>query len=500
MILSNFFKFSFFVSLLFLISCSDKNNIIKEVSLNSLSSISSLQGSFSKTDSEEEEENPELRFSFQMMSADPKAVLPADKMVKVGALVEIDGAMSENAVSYRWSFDVFPENSNTIINDQTASAISFRPDVEGLYLVKLVVRDADINSEASYLAIRATTDNTPPSFRFSTTGSSWNNGFPRETRIRLRDIVDDEKVSFAEIDYGDGNKTVFYKEELDRLRGNINHHYLSAGSYKVTVSIFDNKGLKTTKSTMINLRARDRIPSLKYSVNSASGTAPFTLQVDTSATSDSNNDKPFSFYFDWDDGASAYGKDVVFTHTYTKPGIYTVEAFMRDKRLGERYNYFTVYIDDPDNPGTYKAPAGGSPPIVNLKNSTDNFSGQVPLTITFDASETFDLEGDDFEIFWSFDGFSNKEFEKGLRVTKTYEYPGKYALLVGARDSHGNEYMRYYEVFVYDPLYKEKPSFTIRQRSSNPYRINFNTSVSELYGIPANYRFWNLGDGNFSSF
>ena len=62
-------------------------------------SISSFQAHSSQNDSEqEEEENPELRFSFQMMSTDPKAVLPDDKLVRVGSSVFVGGFLSQLAI------------------------------------------------------------------------------------------------------------------------------------------------------------------------------------------------------------------------------------------------------------------------------------------------------------------------------------------------------------------------------------------------------------------
>ena len=442
------------------------------------------------------EEEPELRFSFQMMDSSPTAVLPDDKIVKVGALVSIDGAMSEGAESYRWSFDVFPTDSNSIINDSSSRSISFTPDVPGLYLVKLVVRDMSANSKASYLAVRAEEDNSPPSFNFGLIGS-WNNGFPQAVRIRLENIDDDNEISLIEVDYGDGHQTVFYDREVESLDDVIEHYYLKEGSYEITVSMIDNQGGKTTKSTTINLRKDSKIPHLKYSVNSVSGVAPFTLRVDASASFDPDNNNPLHFYWDWGDDEATYTKDTVSTHTYTEPGIYTVYPFTADRGAGERYNSFTVYVDDPDDPGAYSAPNGGSPPVLNLANTTSSYAGKAPLTVHFDASESFDLEGDSFEAFWGFEGFSFKKFEEGLKVSKTYDNPGYYPFHVTLRDSHGNEFIHSSAVFVYDPLVKEQSRFFARQTSSDPYEVRFLATTQQLYGVPAQYFFWELGNGHF---
>ena len=122
----------------------------------------------------------------------------------------IDGAMSTGtSLSYRWNFDVFPVHSNAKINDPTASSISFTPDVPGLYLVKLVVRSSNTNSQASYLAVRAVEENAPPTFDNPSYGIV-SNGWPKRVQIRINNVDDsDGEIRFIEADYGNGKKTVF---------------------------------------------------------------------------------------------------------------------------------------------------------------------------------------------------------------------------------------------------------------------------------------------------
>ena len=478
-----------------LMSCMEKEDFLKP----SLGSHSSFQYHSSLNTDYQAEEEPELRFSFQMKEEDPTAVLPADKMVTVGALVSIDGSLSTGTnLSYRWNFDVFPTFSNAVIDDPTASSISFTPDVPGLYLVRLIVRDGSTNSEARYLKVRAVTGNSPPNFSISSIGLR-SNGFPKQTKIWLSGIQDDGEIHLVEVDYGDGHQTVFQGKELAMIYNSIDHYYLKKGMYEVKVAMIDDKGARTEKSTMLDLTSDNEIPVLKYSANSASGTAPFTFRVDASASFDPDNNSPLHFYWDWGDGNTAYTKDVVSTHTYTKPGAYEVYAYVADSKEGEKEHLFMVYVDDPNNPGTYTAPAGNTPPVISLANTALNiFAGEAPLTVNFDASESFDLEGDSFEAFWYFSNSPYREYEKGLTVSKTFNNPGRHLAFLGLRDSKGNESMRYFNVYVYDSSVEEKPRFFARQQSNDPYKIKFNASTEELYGVPARYRFWNSGDGNLS--
>ena len=216
-----------------------------------------------------------LRVIFQMPESPPGAVLPEDKVVSIGTEVVIDGTRSTGVgLSYRWSFDVFPVHSNTRIDNPTASVIRLTPDVPGLYLVKLVVRDSNNNSRPSYLAVRATLSNSLPSFGIYYRVQA--NGFPKPVQFTLQNPVDsDGEILFVEMEYGDGNRAVFNRREAEGLRYLIDHVYLASGVYNVKVALIDNKGGRTEKSLNVDLSQDNQIPVLKYTVNSTSGVAPF---------------------------------------------------------------------------------------------------------------------------------------------------------------------------------------------------------------------------------
>ena len=186
-----------------------------------------------------------------------------------------------------------------------------------------------------------------------------------------------------------------------------------------------------------------------------------------------------------------------FEHTYTAPGMYYVNTYTGDRENSEAYNWFTVYVDDLDNVGTYSAPPGGSPPVLNFKASSSPFVGVAPLTVNFDASQSFDLEGDAFEVFWHFDSLIFKRITKGLSVSKTFNNPGFHPVKVGLRDAHGNETVHHFDVLVYDSSVDEQPRFFASQDDNDPYNMHFSASYESLYGVLNRYFFWDLGNGDF---
>lgn len=438
-------------------------------------------------------------FFFYSAIALPIAILPEDIDVSVGTEVVIDGSNSMGEdLSYRWNFDVFPVLSNTRIDDPTASSIRFTPDVPGLYLIKLIVRNSTANSPPTYMRVRATEINALPSFSFTPHIKS--NGFPKLVRFRLRDISDsDGDVSFVEIDYGDGKQSTFYIEEIrSGFSGShrIEYYYKRSGVYNAKIALIDDKGGRTERSVSVDLSSDNHVPVLKYNTNSTSGVAPFTLRVDASQSFDPDNNTPLRFNWYWDDGTpDTYTENTVSTHTYTTPGIYQVEAFARDSTGSEVYNYFSVYVDDPNNLGTYSAPSGGSYPVLDLTASS-SIVGQAPLTVNFDASHSFDLEGDDFQVFWDFDGFIFKKLDKGLTTTRTYNYPGTYHVKVTVQDSHGNEYNNWFDVRVYDEDLDWSPQFVIAQNEDYEFDIFI---PNNIYGPAIQYAFWSFGDDSYDS-
>ena len=443
-------------------------------------------------------EPPSVEFEMPT-STPPGAVLPADKMVDVGTEVIIDGSSSTGtSLTYRWNFDVFPIQSNAKIDNPTASMIRFTPDVEGLYLVKLVVRDANNNSTPSYLAIRAVSSNTPPSFNLSYRTLS--SGFPKLVRLRVRSRSDDGEIRLVEVDYGDGHQVIYQGREADSIGYNIDHYYQTSGSYTAKVALIDDKGARTEESLVIDLSQDNQVPVLKYSVNSTSGTAPFTLRVDASTSFDPDNNTPLHFYWEWGHESDyAYTEDFISTYTYTEPGIYTVFALADDRAGGRVYNEFTVYVDDPDNPGTYSAPSGGSPPVLDIM-ATSPRVGTSPLTVNFDASRSFDLEGDNFEVFWYFYNFAvDKRHKEGLRVSQTFKAAGTYEFRVGIRDSHGNELIGYYEVLIYDTTADEEPRFFIEQRGPREFTMFIGNPLYDVSVTERNY-FWDFGDNTYGRF
>lgn len=92
----------------------------------------------------------------------PIANAGADQNINTATAVTLDGSassdMDSDSLSYIWSFTTQPEESNATLSDTHAINPSFVADVEGLYVLSLIVNDGVADSMADTVTITATAD------------------------------------------------------------------------------------------------------------------------------------------------------------------------------------------------------------------------------------------------------------------------------------------------------------------------------------------------------
>lgn len=106
-----------------------------------------------------------------VISAGEKNLAPVanagnDRNVDTGVLVSLDGAGSTDAnndeLNYEWHFVSKPKASQTSLVQAATVTPSFTPDVDGSYVIELIVDDGELKSEADRVRINAQTANSAP--------------------------------------------------------------------------------------------------------------------------------------------------------------------------------------------------------------------------------------------------------------------------------------------------------------------------------------------------
>jgi hypothetical protein len=96
----------------------------------------------------------------------PVADAGVDQSVAVGTSVDLDGSGSYDpngsALTYTWTFTERPLGSTSSITQDGTAAATFLADVEGTFVVALVVDDGTVSSAPDSLQVQAFIENNPP--------------------------------------------------------------------------------------------------------------------------------------------------------------------------------------------------------------------------------------------------------------------------------------------------------------------------------------------------
>lgn len=99
-------------------------------------------------------------------NAAPVANAGADRGVSTGSTVALDGSASSDAdfdpLTFSWSFTSIPAGSATTLLSAYTAAPSFIADVDGDYVVRLIVNDGFADSAAATITVTAVTGNVAP--------------------------------------------------------------------------------------------------------------------------------------------------------------------------------------------------------------------------------------------------------------------------------------------------------------------------------------------------
>jgi len=130
------------------------------------------------------------------------------------------------------------------------------------------------------------------------------------------------------------------------------------------------------------------------------------------------NKRPLAFRWDFGDGATS--EQAVVTHTYKKPGVYTVNLTVTnntDLECNKDAKTQTIKVSFPPQP---------------VMNSPE--TGCVGKEVILDATGTTDAEGDNISYLWDFgDGTTSKE----IKNTHVYKESGIYKVTLTAKDDSG---------------------------------------------------------------
>jgi len=291
---------------------------------------------------------------------------------------------------------------------------------DGLYLIQLTAYDQAGNFDEEAIAVIV--DNTPPQIGVPT----WN---PEEP---FADEEVEVSVWVSEGGYGSGikNVTLWYRTD-DEWR--FIEMVMPDGLWTATVpgqnagvnvefyvEAYDNvgNGAKTLIYSYMVKAPPNLSPLAMFSESAETVLTGEVIHFNASASYDPDG-SIVSYFWDFGDGTNITVTGAFVDHEYADSGVYTVTL--------------TVTDDDGATASTSAdKTVSNRPPVAYFtENATTVKTGEV---IHFDASESYDLDGNIVSYFWDFGDGTN---DTGVAVDHAYAKAGNYTVTLTVTDDDG---------------------------------------------------------------
>lgn len=314
------------------------------------------------------------------------------------------GSSDDNGIAaYSWNFGDGSATASGEIVEHTY-------DEQGDYNVVLTVTDTkgQISQVSTQITVQ-TADDLAPVASFTTSATTGE--APLDISFDAASSSDDNGIVSYNWDFGDGSAIV--------TGVSVSHRFENAGDYVVTLTVTDAAGQSSQQTKQISIQAiEDLAPVASFTTTASSGEAPLVVSFDASSSSDDN--EIVSYSWDFGDG-SALVSGVTATHSYTVAGNYTATLTVTDasNQTDSTTQIFTVSETV-------------LPPVANFSISVSE------LSVTVDASDSYDPEGGSLSYLWTFKDADDNLLHSASGVTYLYDFASagvKYiSLVVGSGD------------------------------------------------------------------
>ncbi len=329
---------------------------------------------------------------------------------------------SNTILSYTWDFG----DGATSTGMTTAHTYTQKAQGDGVYTVKLTVRFMDKVSGEQFEDTFQTTvviSNEKTAAYFTANPESGE--LPLKVHFDATSSYDPDGEIVAydwDLD-GDGNFDDGTGEEVD-------YTYTQEGDYDVTLRVTDNSGEYNTLTMTIEAGSIGGLRAT-ISTNVSEGEQYYVSQKYKfdGSLSQINTGKITKYTWDFGDGTDPV-KTRSAEHSFDKAGTYTVTLSVQDAEGNTDESTLEVKVIEE-----------GTPPEASITTSpaltSGKVTGTVPLTVSFDANDSFDKEDDIVDYEWDFEN-DGKVDTTGDTTTYTYQTEGSFEARLIVTDSVGN--------------------------------------------------------------
>ncbi|MFD1686374.1 PKD domain-containing protein [Halobellus litoreus] len=198
----------------------------------------------------------------------------------------------------------------------------------------------------------------------------------------------------------------------DATGATATYSYATAGTYTVDLTVTSDRTGSQTDSMTVTVEEANTAPVADAGADQ-SAVVGDTVSFDGSASSDADGDAlTYSWDFDGDGVEDATGATP--TYSYAAAGSYTVTLTVSDG-TATATDSMTVTVGEANNP----------PVIDSGLDPATNITATVNESVSFDASNSTDADGDSLTYSWDFDGDGTTD-STNATATYTYDTAGTY--------------------------------------------------------------------------
>jgi len=220
----------------------------------------------------------------------PVAAAGSDQTITTAnTSVELDGSASSDAdgdsLTYRWSFTSMPEGSAATLSEPAGSSPEFTPDINGNYIIELVVNDGTEDSALDSVTIVLNIPNEPPTGDAGpdqnvTTGSLVTLDGSESTDLEGGTLTFDWALSAPS---GSGATLSDNAAVSPTFTADID------GAYTITLSVSDDAAQSAIDEVIVNATTTNAAPVANAGADQNVATGSL-LTLDASASSDADGD------------------------------------------------------------------------------------------------------------------------------------------------------------------------------------------------------------------
>jgi PKD repeat protein len=260
----------------------------------------------------------------------------------------------------------------------------------------------------------------------------------------------------------------------------IAHTFREVGDYPVTMKARSSDGEIVEISKVVRVVEELKLPDLSFDgTPEVKGGSRISAEVPVTIKLTPHTNTPFvEFLWEVPDATEVRSTDMNLEAVYRRTGTYTITLVGRDADDRVLRKQITVKVNPPSS-------------LVTIMMEPEG--GIAPLTVTFDASETF-IPGKSISGFeWDFGDQTPKHFG-GAQVEHRFVEAGTYNVILTVRTTTGEEHASERTIVVRAPVL-DACILPSRTSGNAPLGINFSSDCS--VGAITEY-LWDFGDGTQS--